>query len=101
MNGEVRARGHHHETARKLLSGWAATPQSWEAHKFPLQGGNDVTPSLGQDCFFKSISMQGWLAYYFQSSHHPLSLSLPVWPEWEPWLGKPAQAGRGLSGHRC
>lgn len=47
MNREVRARGHHHETARKLLSGWAATAQSWEVHKFPLQEGNDVTPSLG------------------------------------------------------
>lgn len=38
-----------------------------------------------------SLSRQGWLACYSQSSHHPLSLSLPVWPEWKSQLGKPAQ----------
>lgn len=39
--------------------------------------------------------MQGWLAYYFQSLHHPLSLSLPVCLEWKPWLRKTVQGWPG------
>lgn len=93
MSREVRARGHHHETARKLLSGWAATAQSWEVHEFPLQGGNDAMPVLSRDCFFKSISVQAWPAYYAQSSHHPLSFSLPFGPSGNPGSESWCRAG--------
>lgn len=53
-------------------------------------------PALSRDCFFKSISVQAWPAYYAQSSHHPLSFSLPFSPSGNPGSENWCRAGPAL-----
>lgn len=50
-------------------------------------------PALSRDCFFKSISVRAWPAYYAQSSHHPLSFSLPFSPSGNPGSESWCRAG--------